>query len=113
MPRDVHGRRSRVVPSTWRSVRGRLAERFAACFGLQWTEKLGIRFSLPVTGMPAEPSKGRRLMKSMNELDTPMFRLAVAQFDQAAELMGLDRNLRERLKLPRPFAHRQRTDSNG
>jgi len=36
----------------------------------------------------------------MNELDTPMFRLAVAQFDQAAELMRLDRNLRERLKLP-------------
>ena len=24
----------------------------------------------------------------MNEFDTPMFRLAVAQFDQAAELMG-------------------------
>jgi len=39
-------------------------------------------------------------MNVMNELDTPMFRLAVAQFDQAAELMRLDRNLRERLKLP-------------
>ena len=39
-------------------------------------------------------------MNPMNEFDTPMFRLAVAQFDQAAELMGLDRNLRERLKMP-------------
>jgi glutamate dehydrogenase (NAD(P)+) len=36
----------------------------------------------------------------MQELDTPTFRLAVAQFDQAAETMGLDPNLRERLKLP-------------
>ena len=36
----------------------------------------------------------------MRELDTPTFRLAVAQFDQAAEAMGLDQNLRERLKLP-------------
>jgi glutamate dehydrogenase (NAD(P)+) len=36
----------------------------------------------------------------MLELDTPTFRLAVAQFDQAAEAMGLDPNLRERLKLP-------------
>ncbi|SLM47666.1 Glutamate dehydrogenase [Nitrospira japonica] len=36
----------------------------------------------------------------MHELDTPTFRLAVAQFDQAAEAMGLDPNLRERLKYP-------------
>ncbi len=36
----------------------------------------------------------------MQELDTPTFRLAVAQFDQAAEAMELDANLRERLKLP-------------
>jgi len=36
----------------------------------------------------------------MRELDTPTFRLAVAQFDQAAEAMELDHNLRERLKLP-------------
>ena len=36
----------------------------------------------------------------MQELDTHTFRLAVAQFDQAAEAMGLDPNLRERLKLP-------------
>lgn len=36
----------------------------------------------------------------MQELDTPTFRLAVAQFDQAAEAMRLDTNLRERLKLP-------------
>src|SRR5574339_42083 len=39
-------------------------------------------------------------MSSLHELDTPTFRLAVAQFDEAAELMGLDSNLRERLKLP-------------
>src|SRR6476659_9325547 len=39
-------------------------------------------------------------MSSLHELDTPTFRLAVAQFDQAAEAMGLDPNLRERLKLP-------------
>lgn len=37
---------------------------------------------------------------SVNELDTHTFRLAVAQFDQAAERMNLDQNLRERLKLP-------------
>src|SRR5438105_3161102 len=36
----------------------------------------------------------------MHEFDTPTFRLAVAQFDQAAETMELDHNLRERLKLP-------------
>ncbi len=36
----------------------------------------------------------------MNELDTPTYRLAVAQFDQAADAMHLDPNLRERLKLP-------------
>lgn len=39
-------------------------------------------------------------MSSLHELDTPTFRLAVAQFDKAAELMGLDSNLRERLKYP-------------
>jgi glutamate dehydrogenase (NAD(P)+) len=37
---------------------------------------------------------------AMHELDTPTFRLAVAQFDEAAETMELDDNLRERLKLP-------------
>ena len=36
----------------------------------------------------------------MKELDTHTFRLAVAQFDQAAEAMQLDLSLRERLKLP-------------
>ncbi len=36
----------------------------------------------------------------VNELDTPTFRLAVAQFDQAAEQMNLDPDLRERLKMP-------------
>ncbi|HEX8750399.1 MAG TPA: Glu/Leu/Phe/Val dehydrogenase [Nitrospira sp.] len=39
-------------------------------------------------------------MSSLHELDTPTFRLAVAQFDKAADLMGLDSNLRERLKYP-------------
>ncbi len=39
-------------------------------------------------------------MSSLRELDTPTFRLAVAQFDQAAESMNLNLNLRERLKLP-------------
>ena len=34
------------------------------------------------------------------ELDHPSFRLAVAQFDEAAEAMNLDPNLRERLKSP-------------
>ncbi len=36
----------------------------------------------------------------MSELDNPTFRLAVAQFDQAAERMNLDPDLRQRLKLP-------------
>jgi glutamate dehydrogenase (NAD(P)+) len=36
----------------------------------------------------------------MRELDTHTYRLAVAQFDQAAEAMRLDDNLRERLKVP-------------
>lgn len=35
-----------------------------------------------------------------NELDNPTFRLAVAQFDKAAELMHLDPNLHMRLKMP-------------
>src|SRR2546425_2247013 len=34
------------------------------------------------------------------ELDTPTFRLAVAQFEEAAERLRLDHNLRERLKIP-------------
>ncbi|MGZ8394492.1 MAG: Glu/Leu/Phe/Val family dehydrogenase [Nitrospira sp.] len=36
----------------------------------------------------------------MSELDTHTFRLAVAQFNEAAEAMHLDPNLRERLKMP-------------
>jgi len=40
------------------------------------------------------------LEQVMQELDTHTFRLAVAQFDQAAEAMQLDSKLRERLKLP-------------
>ena len=34
------------------------------------------------------------------ELETPTFRLAVAQFEEAAGRLGLDENLRARLKLP-------------
>ncbi|MBI4400377.1 MAG: Glu/Leu/Phe/Val dehydrogenase [Nitrospirae bacterium] len=40
------------------------------------------------------------MRETVNELDNPTFRLAVAQFDQAAERMNLDPNLRERLKMP-------------
>ncbi|MEC4674481.1 MAG: Glu/Leu/Phe/Val dehydrogenase [Nitrospirota bacterium] len=36
----------------------------------------------------------------LNEFDHPTFHLAISQFDQAAEAMGLDPNLRERLKRP-------------
>jgi glutamate dehydrogenase (NAD(P)+) len=36
----------------------------------------------------------------VNEMDNHTFRLAVAQFDEAAERMNLDKNLRERLKHP-------------
>ncbi len=36
----------------------------------------------------------------MREFDTQTFRLAVAQFDRAAEALELDQNLRGRLKLP-------------
>ncbi len=39
-------------------------------------------------------------MSSLHELDTATFRLAVAQFDQAAKDMNLDPNLHQRLKLP-------------
>ena len=34
------------------------------------------------------------------EWDTPMYRLALAQLDQAAEIMGLDENLWERIRVP-------------
>ncbi len=40
------------------------------------------------------------MLEQIGELDNPTFRLAVAQFDQAAEIMNLDTNLRQRLKLP-------------
>lgn len=36
----------------------------------------------------------------MHEWDTPTYRLAVGQFNEAAEAMHLDPNLRERLKVP-------------
>ena len=36
----------------------------------------------------------------VHEMNNHTFRLAVAQFDRAAELMGLDHNLRQRLKMP-------------
>lgn len=47
-----------------------------------------------------ESDKGMRMSDAINELDNPTFRLAVAQFDQAAERMNLDLNLRQRLKIP-------------
>ena len=36
----------------------------------------------------------------MSEFDNNTFRLAVEQFDRAADCMNLDENLRQRLKLP-------------
>ena len=36
----------------------------------------------------------------MHELDTPTYRLAVAQFNEAADAMHLPSNLRQRLKVP-------------
>src|SRR3990172_5213237 len=39
--------------------------------------------------------------ESLYELDSPTYRMAVAQFEEAAERMNLDPNLRERLKFPR------------
>ncbi len=39
-------------------------------------------------------------MSSLNELDSPTYRLALAQFDEAAEAMRLDPNLRARLRMP-------------
>lgn len=38
---------------------------------------------------------------SLYELDSPMYRMAVTQFEEAAEFMDLDPNLRERFKVPR------------
>jgi glutamate dehydrogenase (NAD(P)+) len=38
--------------------------------------------------------------KVMHELDTPTYRLAVAQFNEAADAMHLPSNLRQRLKVP-------------
>jgi glutamate dehydrogenase (NAD(P)+) len=40
------------------------------------------------------------MAESYHELDTPTFRLAVAQFEQAADRLDLDADLRERLKYP-------------
>jgi glutamate dehydrogenase (NAD(P)+) len=39
--------------------------------------------------------------ESLYELDSPTYRMAVAQFEEAAECMNLDPNLRERFKVPR------------
>ncbi|MGH7273383.1 MAG: Glu/Leu/Phe/Val family dehydrogenase [Nitrospiria bacterium] len=39
--------------------------------------------------------------ENLYELDSPMYRMAVAQFEEAAERMNLDPNLRERFKVPR------------
>jgi len=39
--------------------------------------------------------------ENLYELDSPTYRMAVAQFEEAAECMNLDPNLRERFKVPR------------
>lgn len=39
--------------------------------------------------------------ESLYELDSPTYRMAVAQFEEAADCMNLDPNLRERFKVPR------------
>ena len=39
--------------------------------------------------------------ENLYELDSPMYRMAVTQFEEAAERMNLDPNLRERFKVPR------------
>ncbi len=39
--------------------------------------------------------------ENLYELDSPTYRMAVAQFEEAAERMKLDPNLRERFKVPR------------
>lgn len=41
------------------------------------------------------------MIESLYELDSPTYRMAVAQFEEAADRINLDPNLRERLKLPR------------
>jgi len=47
------------------------------------------------------PSPGERPQQgALAEWDSPMHRLAVAQFDQTAERMGLDLNIWERLRTP-------------
>lgn len=41
------------------------------------------------------------MIESLYELDSPTYRMAVAQFEEAADRINLDPNLRKRLKLPR------------
>jgi glutamate dehydrogenase (NAD(P)+) len=47
-----------------------------------------------------QDGEGMVRREAVNELDNHTFRLAVAQFDHAADMMHLDPNLRERLKMP-------------
>lgn len=39
-------------------------------------------------------------LEVFGELHNPTYRLAISQFEKAAELLGLDMNLRERFKSP-------------
>ena len=39
-------------------------------------------------------------LEAIGELDNPTYRLAISQFEKAADLLGLDMNLRERFKSP-------------
>ena len=49
----------------------------------------------------------------ISELDQPEFRLAVAQFDQAAEAMNLDPNLRATIEISPTVPHGQPSRSYG
>jgi glutamate dehydrogenase (NAD(P)+) len=93
------------------AVQERLAANFAERFHLTWAEHIGPeRFMASdrrlTRRLPQEPEPLPHQRYSparshvMNEFDTHTFRLAVAQFNEAAEAMHLDTNLRERLKLP-------------
>src|SRR5881409_2347572 len=59
--------------------------------------------STPATSgstFPPTSLSGGIMSELYRELDTPTFRLAVAQFEEAADRLHLDNNLRERLKIP-------------
>jgi glutamate dehydrogenase (NAD(P)+) len=53
-----------------------------------------------MTSPKSKPRRGKPAPEPNLEWDTPMYRLAVAQLDGAAEKMGLDANVWERLRTP-------------